>query len=73
MRAGGLDLFGGLMMTREVVAFSWNDASHAACRIFYISPVTWNQMDMNMGYGLPCGLTDIDPYIKTIWLKTLLQ
>ena len=40
--------------------------AHPACRIWHITPIAGNQMDMDMHPRLPCGLSDIHPDVVSV-------
>ena len=51
----------------------WYDSTDSAARIWHISLIAWDQMDMDMRDALSCGFIDINADIVAIGVKLFIK
>jgi hypothetical protein len=54
-------------------SFARNHPSHPTAGFLDIVLVAGDEVDMGMGHGLACGGVDVDPYIESIGVESLLE
>ena len=51
----------------------WYHMPHTTLRIFYITLVAWNDVDVHMKNTLPGSLSNVDAYVIAIGLEFFIQ